>query len=204
MWTLPAVRHRCGSASAARCPADRQQNVPQRAQVPPSGSPCRHHQEPALRRLHHRGPGRRPGQSITAASRAATGGTPLMQGGSVQLVSAACTGGMPLRHFGLVHSKVAAAIRGRPSVQCAEPVHVLTAAGGGPPPQCGLLVHALAAVVDRPNEPAITAAKTTLCPNSLRIFILTMVHPSDLSPRTSSCAATATVTSGADMGLKPR
>jgi hypothetical protein len=111
---------------------------------------------------------------------------------------------MPLRHFGLVHSTVAAAIGGGPSVQCAEPVHVLTAAGGGPPPQCGLPVHALAAVVDRPNEPAITAAKTMASPNSLRSCIVTVIQPSGLRPCRSPRAFAATVTSSADMGLKPR
>jgi hypothetical protein len=97
-----------------------------------------------------------------------------------------------------------ATVGGRPSVQCAAPVHALTAAGGGPPPQCGLLVHALAAVVDRPNEPAITAAKTMASPNSLRGFIVTMIQPSDLRPCRSPRASAATVTSSADMGLKPR
>jgi hypothetical protein len=99
-------------------------------------------------------------------------------------MSAACTGGMPPRHFGLGQ--------------------LVSAAGGGPPPQCGLLVHALAAVVDRPTEPAITAAKTMTSPNSLRICIVTMIQPSDLRPlQVTSCLA-ATVTSSADMGLKPR
>jgi hypothetical protein len=49
-------------------------------------------------------------------------------------------------------------------------------------------VYALAAVADRPNEPAITAAKTTVSPNSLRICIVTMIQPSDLkSPHVTSC-----------------
>ena len=141
------------------------------------------------------------GQLVSAAC---TGGTPPRHLGLGQL-SAACTGGMPLRHFGLVHSTVPAVIGGRPSLQCAEPVHVLTAAaGGGPPLQFGLPVHALAAVVDRPNEPAITAAKTTICPNSLRTCIVTIIYPSDLRPRTSPRASAATVTSSAEMGLKQR
>jgi hypothetical protein len=101
-------------------------------------------------------------------SSAAAGRVPLRQLGSAHERSAACTGGVPLMHFG--------------SVQLA------VAAGGGPPLHFGVPVHALAAVVDRPNEPAITATKTTVSPNSLRICIVAMIQPSDLkSPHITSC-----------------
>ena len=48
--------------------------------------------------------------------------------------------------------------------------------------------YALAAVADRPAEPAITATKTMVSPTSLRICIVTMIQPSDLrSPHVISC-----------------
>jgi len=107
------------------------------------------------------------GQLSNAAG--AAGGTPLMQSGSLQLTSVA-TGGVPLMHFGSGQLVSAAS------------------AGGGPPLHFGMPLHALAAVVDRANEPAITAAKTTVCPNSLRICIVTMIQPFDLrSPHVTSC-----------------
>jgi len=115
---------------------------------------------------------------------AAAGRVPLRQLGSEHALSAACTGGVPLMHFGSGQLAVAAG-------------------GGGPPPQFGVPVHGLAAIVDRPNEPTITATKTTVSPNSLRICIVTMIQPSDLRSRTSPRASTATVTSSADAGLKP-
>ena len=97
------------------------------------------------------------------------GRVPLRHFGSEHALSATCTGGVPLMHFGSGQLAVAAV-------------------GGGPPTQSGVPVHALAAIVDRPNEPAITATKTTVSPNSLRICIATMIQPSDMrSPHVTSC-----------------
>jgi len=137
---------------------------------------------------HHRGPDRRPGQSITAAGLAATGGTPLTQFGLGQLMSIADVGRVPLRHFGSEHALSATCTGGVPLMHFGSGQLAVAAVGGGPPTQSGVPVHALAAIVDRPNEPAITATKTTVSPNSLRICIATMIQPSDMrSPHVTSC-----------------
>ena len=142
------------------------------------------------------------GQLLSSAAR--TGGVPLMHLGLVQLVSVACTGGTPLTQLGLGQLVSAACTGGTPPRHLGLGQLVSVACTGGTPLQFGLPVHALAAVVDRPNEPAITAAKTTICPNSLRTCIVTIIYPSDLRPRTSPRASAATVTSSAEMGLKQR